>query len=83
MKSLQDWPLICGEPNWAPLESVLSPGKCEDYMYMGQAGPIVLYKHRWTRRYLNIGLDGQTFYRYSFGGYEEIGRIEALEIARQ
>ena len=83
MKSLQDWPLTCGEPNWAPLESVLSPSECEDYMYMGQAGPIVLYKHRWTRRYLNIGLDGQTFYRYYFGGYEEIGRIEALEIARQ
>ena len=83
MKSLQDWPLTCGEPNWAPLESVLSPGECEDYMYMGQAGPIVLYKHRWTRRYLNIGLDGQTFYCYSSGGYEEIGRIEALENARQ
>lgn len=49
MKSLQDWPLTCGEPNWAPLESVLSSGECEDYMYMGQAGPIVLYKHRWSR----------------------------------
>jgi hypothetical protein len=82
MKSIRNWPLTYGEPNWVPLEAALAPEQREDYMYMGEAGPIVLYKHRWTRRYLNIGLDGVTFFRHSDVGYEEIDRSEALDDAR-
>jgi hypothetical protein len=67
------------EPNWEPLERTLPRHECADYMYMGRAGEIELYKHYFTRRYLNIGRDSQTFYRYSEGKYVEVSRAEALE----
>ena len=76
------WPLTVGEPNWAPLESALPREECEEYMYMGRAGEIELYKHRWTRRYLNISSDGQTFYRYSGDEYIEVERAVALDHVR-
>jgi hypothetical protein len=51
-------------------------------MYMGRAGDIELYKHRHTRRYLNIGCVGDRFYRYSDGTYIEITQSAALEHVR-
>jgi hypothetical protein len=48
-------------------------------MYMGCAGEIELYKHRITRRYLNIGRNSQKFYRYLNGVYVEISQAAALE----
>jgi hypothetical protein len=51
-------------------------------MYMGRAGEIELYKHRFTRRYLNVSGDGTRFYRYSERKYVEIGRSEALDHVR-
>ena len=51
-------------------------------MYMGRAGEIELYKHRLTRRYLNIGRDGRRFYRYCDGRYVEISQAEALNHVR-
>lgn len=70
--------ITVGKANWAPLECVLPPEDCQDYMYMGRAGKIELYKHRWTRRYLNIGTDCRSFYRYSDGEYVEISQATAL-----
>ena len=74
-----DWPITYEEPDWTPLEAALPPEERVDFMYMGHAGPIVLYKHRWTRRYLNVGANGKTFFRYTGTGYEEIDRSLALE----
>jgi hypothetical protein len=71
-----------GVPNWEPLERVLSPRECADFMYMGSAGEIELYKHRLTRRYLNIGRKSQAFYQYSDGKFVEIARSAALEHVR-
>jgi hypothetical protein len=51
-------------------------------MYMGRAGEIELYKHRWTRRYLNIGMDCRSFYLYSDGKYVEISQAAALANVR-
>jgi hypothetical protein len=48
-------------------------------MYMGCAEEIELYKHRFTRRYLNIGRNSQKFYWYLNGEYVEISRAAALE----
>jgi hypothetical protein len=59
--------ITAGAPNWAPLERVLSNEECADFLYMGRAGEIELYKHRLTRHYLNISLDGHSFYRYFEG----------------
>ena len=57
------------EPDWRPLEAVLAPHVCEDFMYMGHVGDLVLYKHR---DYIDAitGL----FYRYVDGGYVEVER---------
>ena len=71
--------IVVGEPDWKPLEGVLSREHCEDFMYMGSAGGIVLYKHRDTRRYLNIEAETGRFYRYADGDYIEIGRKQAIE----
>ncbi len=77
--TIVDFPVTSEQPEWGPLEAALPPEKRVDYMYMGNAGPIVLYKHRWTRRYLNLGADGKTFFRYTGAGYEEVARSLALE----
>ena len=78
MKTDKEVSVIVGEPNWWPLESVLSASECADFMYMGRAGDIELYKHRLTRRYLNISTDGRGFYLYTGGRYEEVTRSAAL-----
>jgi hypothetical protein len=72
-------PISVGKPNWRPLERVLSPDECSEFMYMGRAGEIELYKHYVTRRYLNIGREAQIFYRYSEGKYVEVTQAEALD----
>jgi hypothetical protein len=33
MRSFDHDPITVGKPNWAPLEMLLSPRECEDYMY--------------------------------------------------
>ena len=65
-------------PDWKPLEAVLSREVCAAFMYMGHAGRIVLYKHRDTRRYLNIDAATGRFYQYVNGVYAEIERDLAL-----
>jgi len=72
-------PISVDEPNWDPLERALTLRECSDFMYMGRAGEIELYKHYVTRRYLNIARDSQIFYRYSEGKYIEISHAEALD----
>jgi len=72
-----------GEPNWAPLVAVIPPAERANFMYMGRAGEIELYKHRLTRRYLNIARDAQSFYQYLEGGYVEITREAALDHLRR
>jgi hypothetical protein len=71
-----------GVPNWVPLERAVPATELENFMYMGRAGQIELYKHRFTRRYLNIGRNSQRFYRYLNGEYAEISRAAALEHVR-
>ncbi len=78
MTSIERHPIVAGEPNWRPLEMVLARGDCEDFMYMGCAGEIELYKHRRTRRYLNISSDGGRFYRVVGNAYREISRSEVI-----
>jgi 2-phosphoglycerate kinase len=71
-----------GEPNWAPLERAVPATELENFMYMCCAGEIELYKHRFTRRYLNIEQNSERFYRYLNGEYVEIARAAALEYVR-
>lgn len=79
MTSIDHTPIVVGEPNWRPLEMALASSDCEHFMYMGRSGEIELYKHRCTRRYLNISSDGRRFYRLVGNEYIEISRGEAIE----
>ena len=71
--------IVVGAPDWKPLEGVLSSDDCSCFMYMGVTSGIVLYKHRDTRRYLNIEAETGRFYRYADGDYIEINREQAIE----
>jgi len=82
MTKLNQLAITVGEPNWIPLELAVPAGELENFMYMGRAGEIELYKHQFTRRYLNIGRNSRKFYQYLDGEYVEIARTAALEHVR-
>jgi hypothetical protein len=59
-------------PNWKPLENVFSLSDCAMFMYMGtvtlaDGTTVEQYKHRNTRRYLNLDAERQA-YRITFEG---------------
>jgi hypothetical protein len=74
---------VADKPNWPQLEATLPAVELGDFMYMGNSGKIELYKHRFTRRYLNISRDAQTFYQYLDGEYAETTRDAALAYVRR
>ena len=76
------FPVTVGEPNWIPLELAVPACELDDFMYMGHAGEIELYKHRITRRYLNIGRNSNKFYQYLDEQYVEVTQAAALERVR-
>ena len=55
------------------------PSSAKTTCIMGKAGDIVLYKHRLTRRYLNIDAVTGKFYRYANDEYVEIDRRQAFD----
>lgn len=64
---------------WNLLEQVVGDAYRE-FMFMGESKENLLFKHIWTRRYLNVDRSGNT-YRYIGGGYEPIPHVEALRDA--
>ena len=71
--------IILSEPNWKPLERLFSQEECASFMYMGRVGTIEQYKHRDTRRYLNIDADTGEFYLYrGNNGYMKVSKAAAL-----
>ena len=53
-------------PNWAPLEAVISADERGDWMWMHRTtaddGTVIeKYKHRQTRGYLNLSADGRAW----------------------
>jgi hypothetical protein len=68
------------EDIWGPLERLVGPAKCAQFMYMGTTGGLSLYKHVNTRRYLNISEDGRTW-KYTGSNYQPQDSKEAVEYA--
>ena len=64
--------------HWKPLERLFSATECASFMYMGSSGAIERYKHRETRRYLNIDAETGEFYLPSNGGYIKVPKAAAL-----
>ena len=52
---------VFDRPNWVPLLTRLTPHQCATFMYVGRIGTIHLYKHKITRRYLNLDAEGSCF----------------------
>jgi hypothetical protein len=62
---------------WEPLERMLGPYLCAQFMFMGRSADIHFYKHIDTRRYLNVDSTG-TCFRYSADGYQPVDLDEAI-----
>lgn len=74
---------------WTALRAVVGHEGCDAFMFMGvwkavdRQSDIWLYKHRDTRRYLNIDLRGDCWtYDGAAETYQLIGREDALARAR-
>ena len=48
-------------PNWRPLEDLVGPSECRDFMWMWREGGIEFYKHICTRRYLLLDSAGRCY----------------------
>ena len=48
-------------PNWEPLENLVGPNGCGDFMWMWREGEVEFYKHIWTRRYLLLDAEGRCY----------------------
>ena len=48
--------------SWRALEAALGRAQCMDFMWMGSAGSVQLYKPMDTRRYLKIDAQTGAFY---------------------
>ena len=48
-------------PNWEPLENLVGPSECGDFMWMWREREIEFYKHIWTRRYLLLDAEGRCY----------------------
>ena len=48
-------------PNWNPLLTRLAAHDRGAFMYIGHVGPVHLYKHFITRRYLNLDSEGNCY----------------------
>ena len=70
---------VTQSPDWRPLEANVPPEQRPNYMHMGVCGSIQLYKHRDTRRYLNIDADCVRFFvRKDTGELAEADRDSAF-----
>jgi len=50
-------------PNWKPLEQLVGPEGCADFMWMWSEAGIEYYKHICTRRYLLLDSEGRCYQR--------------------
>lgn len=64
-------------PVWEPLQAAVG-SRCREFMFMGKVGTVFLYKHIWTRRYINLDMDGKA-YQFTGDGYEPVPSEEAIQ----
>lgn len=65
-------------PNWEPLEKAVASVHLPDFMHMGRIGTMELYKHRNTRRYLNIEAATGRFFEHRNGTYSQVDPESAM-----
>lgn len=70
--------IVDSQPNWKPLERLFSREECSNFLHMGKTGSIEQYKHRDTRRYLNIDAKTGEFYLYGNNTYIKVSKAAAF-----
>ncbi|HWK27914.1 MAG TPA: hypothetical protein VNS09_15220 [Solirubrobacter sp.] len=73
----------CSEPDWEPLIALVGLDVVGEFMWMGELAlegglEVHAYKHRTTRRYLHLSVDGRAFNGQVPGRYREWSMREAL-----
>lgn len=72
----------CDRSVWGPLEDVVEAAKCQNFMFIGCVTlgelKVYLYKHRNTRRYLNLDWSGNA-YKFVKGKYVPVKLSDALD----
>lgn len=63
---------------WLPLENIFSAEQCAEFMYMGSVGSIRQYKHRDTRRYINIDASSGEFHQRVDQEYRKVSKSAAI-----
>ena len=71
-------PTFDTKPNWEPLERTVASAHLPDFMHMGRIGTMQLYKHRNTRRYLNIDALSGSCFEYRNGEYSQVDPESAM-----
>ena len=68
------------DPVWEPLEKALPKKWCGGFMYMGRVDGVHMYKHGFTRHYLNLDDEGNA-HRFlpESERYVPMNRFEAIE----
>jgi hypothetical protein len=74
-------PTFDSKPDWEPLERMVASVYLADFMHMGRIGTMQLYKHRLTRRYLNIDAPSGRCFEYRNGEYLPIDPECAMRYA--
>ena len=54
-------------PDWKPLEQLVGPEGCGEFMWMWNESGIQFYKHIGTRRYLLLDSEGRCYQRGASG----------------
>lgn len=71
-------PTFDAKPNWEPLEKAVASVHLLDFMHMGRIGTMELYKHRITRRYLNVDALSGSCFEYRNGEYTPVDPESAM-----
>ena len=80
------------DPDWEPLENVISFHACDEFMWMFEVEledgtRLHAYKHRWNRRYLHLSARGEAFTyvwrpEYDRGESDGPGEYERVQLHR-
>ncbi len=69
-------------PDWKPLEKLVGPEGCGEFMWMWREGGIQFYKHICTRRYLLLDSEGRC-YRRGVDGLQQTDVQAELERVKE
>ena len=67
-------------PDWKPLQQLVGPEGCGEFMWMWREGGIQFYKHICTRRYLLLDTAGRCYQRGPAGPQLADAQVELKQV---